>query len=89
MATATAGNVFKCAGVEIDWLNCTPNKMDERCRTARGAEGRIPRILPPEMAANVSASGIEFGRAQLEPDGSRGTFASVYWARVQALAAGE
>ena len=90
MARATAGNVFKRAGVEIDWLDCTPNQaeMDERCWATLGAEAKVLRILAPEMTTKLSASGIEFGRAQLTPDGSRGTFASVYWARVQVLAAG-
>ena len=89
LATGTAGTVFKHAGVKIDWLGCTPNhaEMDERCWATPGAEAKVLRILPPEMATKLAASGIEFGRAQLKPGGS-GTFASVYWARVKALAAG-
>ena len=90
MATAPAGNVFKRAGVEIHWLGCTPKQgnMDERCHNALPAEARVLRILPPEMTAKLSASGIEFGRAQLTPDASRGTYASIYWTRVKTLAAG-
>ncbi len=88
LATGTAGNVFKHAGVKIDWLGCTPNhaEMDERCWATLGAETKVLRILPPEMATKLAASGIEFGRAQLEPDG--GTYASIYWTRAKALAAG-
>ena len=90
LATGTAGNVFKHAGVKIDWLGCTPNhaEMDERCWATLGAETKVLRILPPEMATKLAASGIEFGRAQLEPDDSRGTYASIYWTRAKALAAG-
>ena len=90
LARATASNVFKHAGVKIDWLGCTPGNpdMDERCHAELAPDTRLLRILPPEMTAKMPASGIEFGRAQLTPDGSRGTFASVYWGRVQGLAIG-
>ncbi len=88
IATATASRVFRRAGVSIDWLDCTPSssKRDDRCAAEMPPETRVLRILPPEMTARMPASGIELGRAQLTPDGARGTYASVYWGRVQALA---
>ena len=90
LATATASQVFRRAGVSIDWLNCTPSnpRRDGRCAAEMPRNARVLRILPPEMTARMPASGIEFGRAQLTADGSRGTYASVYWGRVQALARG-
>ena len=90
ISSATAARVFKRAGVRILWLNCSPDdpKRDEQCRDRPSPEARVLRILPPEMTAKTRAPGIEFGRAQLTPDGSRGTYASVYWGRVQKLASG-
>ena len=90
ISSATAARVFQRAGASILWLNCSPDdpKRDEQCRDRPSPGARVLRILPPEMTAKTRASGIEFGRAQLIPDGSRGTYASVYWGRVQHLASG-
>jgi len=90
MAVGTAGRVFRKAGVEIKWIDCTPGKKaDEACRADLEPNSRVLRVLPPTMAARSVQSGIELGRALLSEDASRGTYASVYWGRVQALAAGE
>lgn len=85
---ATASRAFRRAGVEIRWLNCTPDsaRLDRRCRTEPPPGTRVLRVLPPEMTEKTRASAIECGRAQLAADGSRGTYASVYWGRVRKLA---
>ncbi len=90
MATGTAGRVFKRAGVELRWVDCTPGslQMDSNCRAARSSLTRVLRILPRSMRAGMPHGGIEFGRAMLADDASRGTFADIYWDRVQGLAVG-
>ncbi len=89
-ATATSRAVFRRAGIETRWLNCTPGlaDIDARCGAKRGPTTKVLRILSPEMMAKLTDSGVEFGRAHLVSDRSRGTYASVYWPRVQALAGG-
>lgn len=89
-ATATAGAVFKRAGVIVEWVDCTPTNadIDERCKNRLGKQVRVLRILSPEMTAKIAQTGIEFGRAMLVENGSRGTYASVYWQRVKELAGG-
>ena len=90
VATGTASRVFKRAGLQVRWVNCTPgsDQMDASCPTARSSRTRVLRIIPQSMRGGMAGAGIEFGRAMLAADSSRGTFADIYWGRVQDLAAG-
>jgi hypothetical protein len=89
-ALSIARAIFRRAGIETRWLNCTPGLPDIEpdCRAKRGPTTKVLRILSPEMMAKLTDLGAEYGRAHLISDRSRGTYASVYWPRVQALADG-
>ena len=91
IATATAGQVFARAGIEIEWTVCRAATRDEldQCAGSSPSDARVLRILSREMTAKLPTSGVEFGRAFLVPDGSRGMLANVYWGRIRRLASGQ
>jgi hypothetical protein len=90
-ALREAGRVFREAGVQIDWLDCTPNDVaggpkHPDCDKANSSASVVLRLLPRSMGARMGLGNVSFGYAlSLEP-GRVGRIANVFVYRIQELA---
>ena len=85
-----ASRVLRGAGVEAIWLNCAvpgaEAPIGQECRNTPGA--LVLRILPQAMAERLGRAEGSLGFAQLADNGAAGFVASVFYHRVESLAAG-
>ena len=84
-----AAAIFRQAGVETDWINCRiPGVPGESsCRTPFGAADLQLRIVPAWMAERLGLRGAILGFALGSQQGYGGFVASVFYNRVETLAA--
>lgn len=92
LAENHARRILRAAGVETLWLDCPVAAAEWRgnpaCQEPRNPTHIFLRILPRSMAARLPFSDITFGIAAMSASGERSSDASVFYHRVDELAAG-
>ena len=83
--------IFEGAGVEITWMDCTPLREEflppETCPSDMGASDLVLRLFPRRMAMKLAAPKEPLGFAQQCPETEPACELTVFYFRVDELAA--
>ena len=77
-AEAEATRVFRIAGIDITWLNCTGEDWDELCRVVASSDEFILHIVPDGKTSSESV----FGEAFLG-EGGEGRYIDIFFNRIR------
>lgn len=69
--------IFRAAGIELEWVNCSTEKSINECRVTPGGKELVVRIVPGGKTSNDSV----YGEAFLGGDG-RGKYIDISWDRI-------
>lgn len=90
-AERVTDEIFKDSGVEITWMDCTPLRGEflphETCLSNMGASDLVLRFFPRRMAMKVAAPKEPLGFAQQCPETEPACELTVFYFRVDELAA--
>lgn len=90
-AEKVADAIFEESGVEIKWMNCTPIRGDllpePTCPSDMGASDLVLRFLPRRMAIKLATPNEPLGFAQQCPEMEPACELTVFYFRVDGLAA--
>ena len=90
-AEKVTDTIFEEAGVEITWMDCTPLRGEflphETCPSDMGASDLVLRFFPRRMAMKVAAPKEPLGFAQKCPETEPACELTVFYFRVDELAA--
>lgn len=92
-AEGESSRIFRRAGVEVAWLDCTashsPEEKHSDCQTPLGAIAVNLRVLPPSMAGRLKPIQDEMGFAVVSARAGRASDAWVFYQYVERIAAYE
>ena len=90
-AEKVADGIFAESGIEITWMDCTPLRRDllprETCPSDMGAKDLVLRFFPRRMAMKVATPKEPLGFAQQCPETEAACELTVFYFRVDDLAA--
>lgn len=83
--------IFEETGIEITWMDCTPLRGEfrphETCPSDMGASDLVLRLLPHRMAVKLAAPNEPLGFAQQCPETEPACELTVFYFRLEDLAA--
>ena len=92
-AEGESSRIFRKAGVEVAWLDCTaahfPEEKHTDCRTPLGAIAVNLSVLPASMAGRLKPIQDEMGRAVVSARAGSASDAWVFYQYVERIAADE
>lgn len=90
-AARVSDAIFEETGIEITWMDCTPLRGEflphETCRSDMEASDLVLRLLPRRMAMKLAAPNEPLGFAQRCPETEPACELTVFYFRVEELAA--
>ena len=85
-ALAVAAAVLASADLEIHFTNCTRSSREPACNRALGLDELALRLVRSPQRNLHSAGPVPLGDALIDPQRRKGTLATIYVERVEALA---
>jgi hypothetical protein len=90
-AEKVAAEIFENVGIRTEWMECpaTPGEAEAypACQSEMGSADLVVRLLPQRMAEKIRASEEALGFAQTCPESEPACELSVFYARIDKLAA--